>query len=435
MPSVTVAGSSSTQIVYSTNDSFTYAQNAANQIANAIGGGATSVRYTGAAFGGSAAPAVNIFSTVAPSPASAMMLSSTAVGVIDTLTSALQIQGGAAGVSVVAGSGGLTYTNITASGSALDNIVAGDGPNFLQTSAAGTGNYNFNTGAGNDTIVVLSGNATVNAGTGRNLIVLGGGANAGNSLVYSEGADSIVGNIIPRGTAGSGGTDTVNIGSGATTINPGSSNFFIYNNQFNAVTVLQGDGSDTVSVGRGGGSVVGGLAGNNYLFGGSGGAGSAGTTIRGAASGDHLFAIGSGNITAIAGAGNETITGAVNPPGFGSTSATGNNLFVAGSGNDTLMAGAGADTLVGGTGNAQLITGTGPDTFQITSGTGGADTITGFSASSTLQLTDFGPSLTAASALNTAINLGGNTVLTLNDGTTLTFANGATVANSQIKTS
>lgn len=435
MPGVTIAGGSSTPVVYTTNDSSTYAQNAANQIANAINGGALSVRYTGAPFAAAAALAVNVFGSVTPSPASAVLLSSTAVGVIDTLTTGLQIQGGAAGVSVVAGSGGLTYTNITASGSAFDNIVAGDGANFLQTATFGTGNYNFNTGAGNDTVVVLSGNATVNAGTGRNLIVLGGSASSGNSLVYSEGADSIVGNILPKGTGGSGGTDTVNIGSGATTINPGSSNFFIYNNQFNAVTLLQGIGSDTVSVGRGGGSVVGGLAGNNYLFGGSGGAGSAGTTIRGAASGDHLFAIGSGNITAIAGAGNETITGAVNPAGFGTTASMGNNMFVAGSGNDTLMAGGGADTLVGGTGNAQLIAGTGPDTFQIISGTGGADTITGFSASSTLRLTGFGASLTAASALNTAVIQGGNTVLTLNDGTTLTFANGASVANSQIKTS
>ena len=435
MPSVTVAGSGSSQVTYTSNDAVAYATNAANQIASAITKGAAFVQFNGSAFPATATPSVDIFSTAAPPPAAAILLSSTAIGVIDSLTTALQIQGGAAGVSVVAGSGGLTYTNITASGTALDNIVAGDGANFLQTSAAGTGNYNFNTGSGNDTVVVLSGNATINAGTGRNLVVLGGGSSSGNSLVHSEGADSIVGNILSKGTAGSGGTDTVNIGSGAVTINPGSSNFFVYGNQYNAVTVLQGVGSDTVSVGRGGGSVVGGLAGNNYLFGGSGGAGSAGTTIRGAASGDTLFAIGSGSITAIAGAGSELITGAFNPPGFGSTSSTGNNLFVAGSGNDTLVAGAGSDTLVGGTGSAQMFAGTGADTFRFSSGTGGADTITGFTASSTLQLIGFGSALTAANALNTSIVQGGNTVLKLTDGTTLTFANGASVSNTQIKTS
>lgn len=433
MPSVTVAGSGGGPVNYTTNEGYSYALNAANQIAAAIGNGATAIRYNGTPFAASASQTVDVFSATAPSPASPILLSTTAVGIINSLATALQIQGGAAGASVVSGSGGLTYTNITASGSATANIVA-SGTNYLQTATTGAGNYNFNTGSGNDTIVVLSGNATVNAGSGQNLIVLGGGANSGNSLVYSEGYDSIVGNILPRGTAGSGGTDTVNIGSGATTVNPGSSNFFIFNNQFDALTLLQGVGSDTVSVGQGGGSVIGGLAGNNYLFAGSGGANSAGTTIRGAASGDHLFAIGAGNVTVIAGAGNETVTGAVNPAGFGTTSATGSNLLVAGSGIDIVQAGAGNSTLVGGSGSAQLIAGSGANMFQIISGTGGADTITGFNASSTLQLTGFGASLTAANALNTALVQGGNTVLTLVDGTTLTFANGASVSNSQIKT-
>jgi Ca2+-binding RTX toxin-like protein len=134
-----------------------------------------------------------------------------------------------------------------------------------------------------------------------------------------------------------------------------------------------------------------------------------------------LFAIGGGSITAIAGAGAETITGAVSPAGFGSTSSTGNNLFIAGSGNDSLQAGGGADTLQGGTGSAILSSGLGADTFSFVNGSaGGSDTITGFKAADTLQLTGYG--LNSTTALNTAVHSGANTVLTLGDGTTITLS-------------
>ena len=111
------------------------------------------------------------------------------------------------GETVVAGSGGLTYTGITPSGTAVTYIAAGDGPNLIATTPDTAGNYSINTGAGADTISV-SGNAVVNAGSGANSVSVTGG----NSLVYSEGFDNIT---------LSSGTDTINVGSSQATINPG----------------------------------------------------------------------------------------------------------------------------------------------------------------------------------------------------------------------
>ena len=424
MPSVTVVGSGANPVNFVGFDAYSYAQNAALQITAAITSGSVVNPYTGTPFSAVTAPSgqgvVDVFSAVAgpltsSGTSAAVLLNTNANAVVDSLSTFLSLQGGGPSETVIAGSGGLSYTTFSSSAAGMDSIVAGDGANFIQTATVGGGFYSVNTGSGNDSINALTGNSTINAGTGKNFIQLG----SGNNYIYSEGFDSITGNTVPGAVAG---TDTVNIGSGQATINPVNSNFFIYGNQFNSLTLLKGSGSDTVSVGKGGGSVVGGSAGNNYLFGGVGGAGSAGTTIVGGGAGDHLFAIGGGSITAIAGAGAETITGAINPAGFGTTASTGNNLFEAGSGNDSLQAGGGADTLQGGTGSAVLSSGTGADTFLFTNGSsGGSDTITGFKAADTLQLSGYG--LNSATALNTALSSGSNTVLTLGDGTTITLSN------------
>ena len=47
MPGVTVSGSGSNTLTFTSNDSLAYAQNAANQIASAISGGAAAVNYAG----------------------------------------------------------------------------------------------------------------------------------------------------------------------------------------------------------------------------------------------------------------------------------------------------------------------------------------------------------------------------------------------------
>ena len=132
-------------------------------------------------------------------------------------------------------------------------------------------------------------------------------------------------------------------------------------------------------------------------------------------------------VFATAGAGDETITGAGGSPnGFSVPGSTANNQFTAGSGNDTLIAGAGSDTLVGGTGSALMISGTGPDTFSFQFGNGGQDTITGFKASDTLVLSQFGiTSVTPATG-------SGSAVISLSDGTKITLTGVTSLDPSQV---
>ena len=84
------------------------------------------------------------------------------------------------------------------------------------------------------------------------------------------------------------------------------------------------------------------------------------------------------------------------------------------------------DTLIGSTGSAVMVSGTGPDTFAFQFGNGGADTITGFKATDTLQLTGFG-----ISSLPTTVS-GGSTVVALNDGTTITLTGVTSLPSSQV---
>jgi Ca2+-binding RTX toxin-like protein len=412
--SVTVTGAGTfANATYTSNDAAPYSNTLAQAISNALANNTlTPYTYTsgttapGPTTGTSGTVTINQSSNVT----SAITVPTTDAATVVTTTSPVSISGGAAGQTVIAGSGGLTFTNITPSGpNAVTYVSAGDGNNLISTTPNTTGNYQVNTGAGNDTISV-SGNAVVNAGTGNNSISVSGG----NATIYSEGFDNI--------TASGTGTDTINIGAGQATVTPGAANLFIFNSSpnINPLQVLAGTGSDTISVGRGGGTVIGGSGGNNILFGGIGGIGSAPTLLEGGGNGDQLFAIGAGNVTIVGGSGSETITGAGGAPNnFSVPGSTGNNLFTAGSGNDTLIAGAGNDTMVGGNGkNSTALmqsSATGADTFQFTNGqAGGHDTITGFKAGDTLQLLGYG--------LTTPPTVTGG-VITLSDGTVITLQN------------
>ncbi|MFM6310156.1 MAG: M10 family metallopeptidase C-terminal domain-containing protein, partial [Dolichospermum sp.] len=81
-------------------------------------------------------------------------------------------------------------------------------------------------------------------------------------------------------------------------------------------------------------------------------------------------------LTAIGGAGNDSLTG-----GTGSNTLTGgagNDSLTGGTGNDTLTGGAGNDTLIGGAGSDNLTGGAGNDIFRYTALTdSNADTLTG----------------------------------------------------------
>ena len=407
MPSFTVAGGNPAAVLtYTSTDASAYGFAVSNQIgAQNQSGALTNFNYSGTIPGGTNEV------TFTTTTAGQVVLPTTVQAVIDASATPVNISGGAPGASVVAGSGGLFYSNITPTGTATANIVAGDGNNSITTSTSGGGNYVINTGAGNDTISITTGNGTVNAGTGSNLITLGNG----NSIIQSEGFDSIVGNI----TAGGGGTDTVAIGSGQTTINPGSSNFlvtFTTGTDANPFTFLAGTGSSTVFASLGASTITGGLAGNNLLV---GGLSAAGSTITGGGRGDVIFAVGGGSVNATAGSGNETLTGAGGNsalyPSFTASTSTAANIFTAGTGNDLLVGGSGATT------------------YNFRAGaSGGADTIAGFKAADTLSLTGYASSGATATSVSAAITAGGGT-LRLVDGTSITLNGVTSLSSSQIK--
>lgn len=405
MPTVTVSGSGFTSVlVYSSGESAPYAQILANALSAGISNGTlTPLNYFGGAVAPGVADGVLVFNA---SPTTTVAVPTDDVGIV--LTAEASITGGAQGETVVAGtfSSGLTYTDITPSRNAIDYIAAGDGPNLITTSEAGNGNYQVNTGAGNDTVSVF-GNGVINAGTGFNSISVSGGS----SLIYSEGNDNITGN--------GAGTDTVVIGTGQPTINPGAANFVVSTEPgaTGALFFAPGTGSDTISVGEGGGTIYGGTGGNSLLVAGAGGVSGAATFLYGAANGDQLVATGSTPVILTAGGGNETLTGAGGTfDGATVAGASGNDLFVAGSGNATLVAGAGNDTLVGGSGMAVMTSGMGSDLFSFTFGTeGGKDTITGFKAADRLEFAGYG--ITTLPTMSS----GGSTIVSLNDGTTVTL--------------
>ncbi len=416
MPTVTVSGAgTSVTLTYTSNDSVPYANTLANAISAALQNGSlTAFPYTSGATTPGGPGGVAFFAT---SPSQTVAVPTSDVGIIDAASGPVSITGGGVGETVVAGSGGLTYTGITPSGSAVDYIAAGDGANFIATATTGTGNYQVNTGAGNDTISVF-GNGVVNAGTGNNSVSVSGGS----SLIYSEGHDSI--------TTSGVGTDTINVGTGTPTINPGSANLVVTSSSTaGALFIAAGTGSDTISVGPGGGAVYAGSGGNSILVAGTVGANGAATTLHGGGGGDQLYASGSTAVYAAAGPGNETLSGAGGTPAGGVSVAgsTASNTFLAGTGNDTLIAGAGKDTLVGASGHAVMTSGTGADVFSFTSGTaGGMDTITGFKAADTLALTGYG------SGPVPTTTMGGSTVVHLSDGTSITIQGVSALNPSQI---
>ena len=424
LPSITVNGALNSNVQFTTGEAFGYAQNLGSLIsAGLIDGSLSELTYSGGdtiAGPASGTGGVANFQDSTNPPTAIIAIPTSDSAIVDSLSGPLSITGGAAGETVLAGSGGLYYTDITPSGNAIDYIVAGDGNNSIASSMAGTGNYGINTGAGNDSISI-NGNAVINAGSGTNFVSVTGGS----SYVYSEGADSITGSTV----VGGGGTDTVNMGSGQTTVNPGTSNLFIFGTSTttNPLTVLAGTGSDTISVGSGGGDVTAGSGGNSLLIGGAG-ATQAPLTLRGTTDGDRLYAISAGQVTAIAGAGNETISGAVSSPDGLMIPSTADNTFYAGSGNDTLIAGLGNDTMIGGTGTALMQSSTqGKTTFEFQFGSGGQDTITGFKPTDTLQFTGYG-----AAPLPTT-EVGGSTVISLGDGTKITLSNVTQLNPTQVK--
>ncbi len=433
MPSITVGSLTSfSSLNYTGTDALAFAQQIANTINAGLNGGPLSqfVYPTGATtFGGtpvagqpgSGANGVAAYRGVGGSSLFIDGADQFITVGADPVTGALapvSIQGGAAGGSLVAGAGAagaarnLTYTNITPSGTLTDSIAVLGGNNLIQSAQFGTGKMFVVAGSGNDTINLFNDNgSTVNPGSGSNQVNVFTGGN----LIYSEGFDTITG----AGYGSNGGTDTVQIGSGQTSINSGGTSFFITDSSPNALSVRLGSGVDTVNYGGSGNATVNGIFSTTALSG-------AGTVIAGDTStGDSVTLLGSLNSTVTAGAANETITGAGNG---------GRNLFTAGSGNDTLIAGAGTDTLAGGSGSAFMVSGGGATTFSFTNGqSGGSDTISGFKAADSLSFAGYGANPLALGG--TTGSVPGGTTYNLTDGTTITVLGVSQPAGSQIKTS
>ena len=369
MPNVMISGATtSAEAIFDTDEAFPYAQTLAAQLSNGLENGSlTPLNYASGTIAPGATGGVVVI-TMAPN--TTVTIPTTDVGLFIT-AGPTKITGGAPGESVVGGSFGLTYTDITPSGPAVDYIVAGDGTNLITTSTTGTGNYQIDTGAGNDSIS-LFGNGVINAGTGGNSVSVSGGS----SYIYSEGADII--------TANGSGTDTINIGTGRATVNPGSANLFIFEDDdaTNPLFLGPGSGSDTVVAGAGGGTVYGGTAGNNVLMAGAGAPTGITTTLHGSSNGDLLIATGSGSVVLVAGAGSETLTGAggtFNGQSFAASTA--DDIFrTEPSGDDTIIGGSGTNTVTFGGLRADYLFAAGPDgTLQVT-GVGG-----GFSSFDTLS--------------------------------------------------
>lgn len=418
MSGVTIGGGNGVSLNYTSTDALSAATALASQITSGINNATfTDFSYTGSG-------------RVAPQPSSgtggvAVFTQPTAGSVfVDGADHAIvvagngpdSIQGGAAGGVFIAGSGvagaalNVSYTNITPTGNALDQIAILGGNNQIQTATFGTGNYNVQTGSGNDSVSMLNGNSTINAGTGNNTINVG----PGNSLIYSEGYDSITGAV------SGGGSDTVDIGSGQTSINPATSNFLINDNSPNSLLVALGSAASTVVFGGEGMGVIDGPNSTATITG-------AGTvTATPTSTGDTYTVSGAASANIVAGAQDDYINGA---------GSSGNEVFRAGSGNDTLIAGSGAAILSGAIGpnaTAVLVSGSNlSTTFAFVDGqfSGGSDSIYGFKSSDVLSLQGYG-----ADPQGTSKSIGGSTVITLPDSTTITIV-GATPTQGQYRVS
>jgi len=295
-------------------------------------------------------------------------------------------------------------------------------------------------GGGNDSIVTNEDDASVTtSGGGHSVVYLG----SSDNFVNSQGEDA----IICGGTVGGIAQDTVDAGAGLG--RPGPT---IYGPNAGEV-IVNGDASDPVVVG-GGGEVVlhGGSSSGNALwagtsdafyFGGTGSAvvvggsgylyvqGGAGpvtvyggtgpsTIIEGTA-GNSTYVVGEGATTIAAGAGNLVwVEGSapVSVAGAGGLvvyagQGTGNYIFDASGGSETLWGGEAADQFIAGTGNDQMVSGGGADSFKFINGlAGGSDVIYNFRVGTdTIILQSYGGSVPALTVQN------GNTYFSLTDGT------------------
>ncbi len=320
-------------------------------------------------------------------------------------------------------SGGLdgTVTNIAhvLGGAGNDSLVGDATDNFL---SGGAGIDTLLGGAGDDWLRGGAGSDSLDGGTGTNgvdysdspigiALKLGSGTKAGSatagldkdvllriaSVIGSNFADNITGNIQRNSLSGGSGNDTISGGGidslvgGADTLLGGDGDD-LFGKAKAAVTIFGGGGNDTINGGKLNDSIDGG-DGNDSILGGGG----ADTLLGG--EGNDFFGKAKAAITVLGGGGNDTITGSkLNDSidgGAGDDSILGgggldflgggadNDFILAGkasvtmdggSGNDTLLGSALADSILGGDGTDSLVGNAGADTLR---GGLGVDTLLG----------------------------------------------------------
>ncbi len=353
---------------------------------------------------------------------SAGLLPSGFTGIVDGATAAvLALNQTAQATTVISGTGGLVYGNISSNNRVFLagglNLVAEflGGSSQIYVDSKGTSYTSGSlTGvealAGSSTVTAMAGaDVVVYAGTGSNMVSVGGAAGTSNYIAVSNAA-TVAGTTTAVTVNATAGTVNFAAAGAPALINPGAANIVIFSDGSGTDTLNAGSGTDTVfsgpsgvfHAGSAGGSILQSstVAGSTTLFGGTGGndqlvAFASRTSLVAGTGGDLMFANPVASISAVT-FDAATVAGAV----------------------DTIIGSAGgADTINLFSGNVSATAYGANEVYSYTSGaTSAADTITGFSNSSDTF------KLIGTTVKNVAFASGKSTV-TLNDGTTLNFLN------------
>ncbi len=339
--------------------------------------------------------------------------------------------------------------------SASDTVYAGDGTDFIYGSG---GNDSLYGGAGTDVINVGNGSSYVDAGSG-NSSVYGG---TGNDTIIANGSSDYIETGDGNSSVSVGaGQDTITLGAGNDTVEADQGGSALITEANGAVTLIAGPstGSDTVQMGTGGTTIQLGenLDESNLIvrdvngdlvltdggamaltlqdyFGGGGNVAiqfedgvtwgaqqilQASMTPSSDGSPDTL--VGSnGNDDIAAGYGNTLIVGV-----------SGNNTLTGGEAADTIDGGTGADTIEGGSGTTTINGGTGLETYIYNEGDG-SDTIFENTSTAGNDSISFGAGLSASDLSFSYYSP--NDILTITDttsGQTITIDNFVATTDSQ----
>ncbi len=239
--------------------------------------------------------------------------------------------------------GGDGNDTILGSADLNDTIIGSDGDDSI---VGGSGNNTIDAGDGNDTIEANAGVDTVDAGDGNDLVTAGDGS---DNVRAGDGNDIV---------SGEDGDDTIDAGDGADLINGNAGNDSV-SGDFGPDT-LNGDAGDDFVIGGEGRDSVSGGDDNDTLYGLAGN-----DTISGDDGDDQLYG---GTLHDIlnGGGGADLINGGIaNDTADGGD---GSDFIFGGGGNDSLTGGLGGDTVYGNAGNDSLQGSDGQDLLR-----GGAD--------------------------------------------------------------